>query len=316
VTSNDDITIRPAAPSDLYAVVDLVNACSVAEGGTPDETPENLRSYWAAPGFDLSTDAWAVVAPGRRLVGYEQVEVGDGSAPLELDGYVHPEFVGRGIGARLLGLAECRARQALADLSARGSLPLRGTIASANARARELFTGQGFHAIRHFWRMQIDFETPPAPPEWPEGVAVRGFVRGHDERAAYEAIEEAFADHWEHTRLPFDEWVRARTQRDDFDPSLWFLALEGGEAAGAALCYPRGERFGWVRGLGVRRPWRGRGVGMALLRHAFGAFYARGYRGAGLGVDASSPTGATRLYERAGMRVTEQYETYEKTIEA
>jgi len=55
---------------------------------------------------------------------------------------------------------------------------------------------------------------------------------------------------------------------------------------------------------------------MALLRHAFGAFYARGYRGAGLGVDAESLTGATRLYERAGMRVTEQYETHEKMLNA
>lgn len=313
-TRHNDIAIRPATMDDLRAVVELVNACSVAEGGPPDETPEVLRSDWETPGFDLATDSWAAVAPDGRIVGYEQVEVSDDGSPMELDGYVHPQFTGQGLGARLVRLAEARARAALARSEGYVTADLRVTVAAANDRARQLFSGEGYHVIRHFWRMEIDFDRPPAPAEWPEGVTVRAFVHGQDERVTYETIEEAFADHWEHTRLPFDEWVRARTRRDDFDPSLWFLAVEGDEVAGAALGYPRGEGFGWVRGLGVRRKWRGCGLGMALLRHAFGVFYARGYRGAGLGVDAQSLTGATRLYERAGMRVTERYETYAKAL--
>ncbi|HVM70013.1 MAG TPA: GNAT family N-acetyltransferase, partial [Gaiellaceae bacterium] len=60
---------------------------------------------------------------------------------------------------------------------------------------------------------------------------------------------------------------------------------------------------GHVSLLGVRRPWRRRGLGEALLLHSFAAFRAAGYRRGTLGVDASSPTGATRLYERVGMRV-------------
>jgi hypothetical protein len=35
--------------------------------------------------------------------------------------------------------------------------------------------------------------------------------------------------------------------------------------------------------------------------HSFQAFRQRGWTRGTLGVDASSPTGATRLYERAGM---------------
>jgi len=160
-------------------------------------------------------------------------------------------------------------------------------------------------------------------------------------------------------------------QRPEFDCTPWFLAIDGEQIAGTALCLPRTERLDWIRGLGVRRPWRGRGLGMALLRHAFGVFYAfcwhtpkwevwrakpskkrsfcclfcqlrwqnkqqkfysrgpqapaapagelassifyaRGYRSAGLGVDAQSLTGATRLYERAGMRMTERYDVLEK----
>ena len=55
--------------------------------------------------------------------------------------------------------------------------------------------------------------------------------------------------------------------------------------------------------LGVRRAWRRQGLGEALLLHAFAEFRRRDITRGTLGVDASSATGATRLYERAGMSV-------------
>ena len=111
--------------------------------------------------------------------------------------------------------------------------------------------------------------------------------------------------------LPFDAWERRR-KAYGFDPSRWFLALEGGEPVGAALC-SFAEGVGWVDMLAVRRPWR-RGLGLALLRHALGDFYDRGTRRVTLTVDSESPTGATRLYERAGMHVTQQYALYVKEL--
>ena len=72
--------------------------------------------------------------------------------------------------------------------------------------------------------------------------------------------------------------------------------------------------MGWVNSLGVRRPWRRRGLALALLRHAFGVFYRRGKTKVGLGVDATSLTGATRLYEKAGMHVQRKSVTYEKVL--
>ena len=66
--------------------------------------------------------------------------------------------------------------------------------------------------------------------------------------------------------------------------------------------------------LAVRRPWRLRGLGLALLRRAFGEFYSRGTRKVTLAVDSQSLTGATRLYERAGMRVERLYSVYRKEL--
>jgi mycothiol synthase len=81
--------------------------------------------------------------------------------------------------------------------------------------------------------------------------------------------------------------------------------LSGDELAGFAVCREDANdpAAGHVWLLGVRRPWRRQGLGHALLLQSFQAFRQRGWTRGTLGVDASSPTGATRLYERAGMRV-------------
>jgi len=52
-----------------------------------------------------------------------------------------------------------------------------------------------------------------------------------------------------------------------------------------------------------------------LLRRSFTAFADRGIRRALLNVDAESPTGATRLYERAGMRVANRWDLWERPWE-
>lgn len=72
----------------------------------------------------------------------------------------------------------------------------------------------------------------------------------------------------------------------------------------------------WINVLGVRRPWRRRGVARALLLHAFAEFRGRGKRGAGLGVDGLNTTGAVRLYEQAGMHVARRYDQYKKPLSA
>ncbi|MGH7357814.1 MAG: GNAT family N-acetyltransferase, partial [Candidatus Rokuibacteriota bacterium] len=98
---------------------------------------------------------------------------------------------------------------------------------------------------------------------------------------------------------------------------LWFLLEEGDELAGICLCGPHaaGESdFGWVVVLAVRRPWRRRGLGLTLLRHAFRELRRRGMTRAGLDVDAENLTGAVRLYEGAGMRVVKRRDILERKL--
>ena len=192
---------------------------------------------------------------------------------------------------------------------AEGWVNARADAGPAFARSR------GYTPSRTFWRMSIDLgEEAPDPPRWPEGIFVRTFEPDRDARATWQAVGEAFADHWGHTPVGFEEWSK-RFGGELFDPSLWFLAIDrdSDEIAGMALC-SRYLDLGWVGSLGVRRPWRGRGLGEALLRQAFGAFHADGRRAVALGVDAESLTGATRLYERAGMHVDRVHELWTRTL--
>jgi mycothiol synthase len=181
-----------------------------------------------------------------------------------------------------------------------------------------LLKGRGYELVRHSFRMAADLDADRGPASWPEGVAVRTFVPGTDGEAVYEAHQESFADQFEFVREPYDEWRRSAF-REPFDPSLWLLAEHGAEIAGVCLCrseWGADSELGWVSVLGVRGPWRGRGIGLALLEHAFAELRSRGKRRVGLGVDASNPTGAVRLYERAGMSVIRRSDIYERRLRA
>jgi GNAT superfamily N-acetyltransferase len=70
-----------------------------------------------------------------------------------------------------------------------------------------------------------------------------------------------------------------------------------------------------VHALFTRRAWRKRGVGAALLDDSFARFWERGKHSIGLGVDAASDTGASRLYERAGIFPRLGFVVYEKELD-
>jgi GNAT superfamily N-acetyltransferase len=171
--------------------------------------------------------------------------------------------------------------------------------------------------------MVIDLDETPPAPAWPAGFVLRTYGDRPDLPAVYRAVDEAFRDHWGYVARDEAEALRrwqSRLERDkDFDPSLWFLVTAGEEIAAVALCATAlGEdrEMGWVNQLGVRRPWRRQGLALQLLYHVFAEFRRRGRKRVGLGVDAQSLTGATRLYEKAGMRVARETLDCEKELRA
>jgi GNAT superfamily N-acetyltransferase len=169
--------------------------------------------------------------------------------------------------------------------------------------------------------MATELDQSPPQPSFPPGITIRTMSGEEELRDLVFAVEDAFRDHWGFVEQPFEQeyerWLHFIRHEEDHDPSLWFLAVDGDEIAGASLCNPKSNLdpdMGWVSTLGVRRPWRRQGLGLALLHHSFEEFYRRGKNRVGLGVDAGSLTGATRLYERAGMSAIREFNILEKVL--
>jgi mycothiol synthase len=308
----NELSVRAPSAGDAESVAELIETCDVAEHGEPDQTLEDLRADWENPELNLETDAWVVVTPGEQIVGYA-VMFNKENVRLHVIAYVHPGYCGRGIGTYLARTGEARARRQVAEAPPGARVNLFNSIGAGNRAAREILEREGYTVARHFWRMQIEMNGAPPVAEWPDGISIRTFVPGQDDRATFEAIEEAFKDHWGYIPARFKTWQQMTIERQDFDPGLWFLAMDGDEVAGSSLCFGYAHE-GWVDDLGVRRPWRRKGLGLALLHHTFGEFHRRGQRRVALGVDTQNTTGATRLYERAGMRIARQYDAYHKEL--
>jgi GNAT superfamily N-acetyltransferase len=289
---------RPATRDDFPAIAELFNTADEAILGRPSNIDVHEVDGWLGT-IDCATNTWLFEEDGALVAaGFAQRhgEIG------VFAGAVRPDRRGLGYGSSIVTLAERR-------LAEQHAPRLHAWSAAGDELAAELFLTRGFVEVRRFWEMEIELDdTPPAAP----AIAVDSF--GEDEGPAFHAaLEEAFADHWEPHPEPFETWWQRQVGRSNYDPSLWFVIRDGDEIAAVARNEARGTG-GYVGALGVRRPWRGRGFGRALLLHTFREFHSRGLRCVSLGVDAASPTGATRLYEGVGMCATREDVVWEKVL--
>ena len=273
------------------------------------ESASDLETWFTNPGMNLEADARVAVADGE-IVGYGDVSdaARDGTT-IYLDLRVLPSQAGQ-IEPALFDFMEGRA----GELTRReGTLRIWSPERAEHLRG--LIAERGFTFEKYSFRMGIELDDEIPEPEWPEGIVLRPFDRDADTDLVYEVNQEAFEDEPGHVRDPYDEW-RHSAFREPFDPGLWVLAFDGRELAGISLCRPqRGEDpyHGWIQELGVRRPWRRRGLALALLRHSLRELGARGKRRAGLGVSGENHA-AVRLYGRAGMSVERTSLWYRKEV--
>jgi mycothiol synthase len=293
------MNVRRPTSDDALAVTELIRTFEIAMVGAAEQSEQDLRNDWID--LELGRDTWLVELDGS-LAGYAGLYT-DG--PPLTDGYVHPDFQGRGVGGRLVELAEAEARE-------RDLLTLQNAVLTVDERAQALLGSRGYHEVRRFYRMAIELAAPPAEPEWPAGLTVAP-VDSTDVDRFHDALDEAFAEEWGHGAGGEVDWRRIRERRHP-DRSLWIAVKNGDEIAAAALLDEERWGGGWIASIGVRNAWRRRGIGYALLLHSFRELYDRGERRIALGVDTQNPTGATRLYERAEMKVEYSAVFFEKSL--
>ena len=296
------MSMRPATPDDLDEMLDLVRADEEQLLGRRSRVGMSDLRQWLSR-VDLAEDAWLLEEDGQLVAfGWGETHVGLGLAV----GVVHPQAKGRGIGARLVERSERRLRE-------QGATRVHQVALAADTNAPALFTARGYREVRRFYEMAIELDGPPPSPVLPDGLAIEPFDDAHA-REFYDALDESFRDHWEHHSIPFEQWWEQKRGAPDFDPTLWFLIRDAGEVAAVVRNDPNRSEGGQVAAIGVRRPWRGRGLGRALLLHTFGEFHRRGVTRISLGVDSQNATGATKLYESVGMEVEIEQVVFERTL--
>ena len=313
--------MEPAVVEDAERISAMINAFSQATMGINEMPQAELESFWQTPRLNMDEDLRKVIGPDGEVAGY--VECLTFTQP-PVHPYiwlsVHPDHLHDNVTETLLDWAIERAKYVLDILPA----DLRVSIHMHNIGSfkpwQKSIENAGFLLTRHSFIMHREMKEAPPAPQWPAGITLRPFDPERDAAAVYRANDEAFSDHFGHIKQSFEQgfalfkhWL----EEPRFDPSLWLIAVDGDEIAGVSLNRVNEQEeppIGWVGDLSVRRPWRKRGLGMALLQHSFSEFYHRGHKKVGLGVDASNLTGALRLYERAGMHVARQYDRYEKEL--
>lgn len=312
---------RSGKLEDYQIVFDLLNAYSQHINGRDDMVdPELLRLDWLNEGFTPETDIRLVFATDNNLVAFVECWTNH-EPPVHpwIFGCVHPDHWGMGIGSHILTWAEDHARLALDKCAPELRVAPRTGTEAHNKNGVALFEGLGWKHIRSYYRMVADLDFPPEVPALPEGITIRSYNPETELEAVYQTFVASFKDHFGFIVPRYEkglaEFKHNFLEDPAYDPRFWLVAHDGNEIVGMCVCRREDSEdpeSGWVNELGVLRAWRKHGLGYALLKNAFAMFYADGKKRAGLGVDASSLTGALRLYERAGMRVLRQFNQYEK----
>ncbi|KRE94920.1 hypothetical protein ASG89_32020 [Paenibacillus sp. Soil766] len=297
---------RPAVLEDAAAITDLIMACDIAEYGVPDIVIEDTIEI--LNGIPLSTNTW-VIFVDDQIVSFGFLEE-DQTGKLSFYGYVHPSFIGQGLGSVLLGQMEERALQYKAE-QPEVVWHLSNVIPVNNKRAVSLVEDRGYRFKRLYSRMTMELKGPQTIVSTADSIMICPSKPG-SEPALYAAYCEAFQDTNRYRETTYEAWVAAKSG-DQYDRKLWFSAYDGDELVGFIISKNFKDHV-FVDLLGVRRAWRKSGTGLALLQTVFQACYEQGIEHVQLSVDAASLTGANRLYERAGMTASFQMGFYEKEL--
>ncbi|MEA2434835.1 MAG: mycothiol synthase [Actinomycetota bacterium] len=305
----DGYDIAPMTDSsDLKVAGELVIACDIEVSGYSEFTVDDMRSLARLPRVDLTKDSW-IVRAGGEAVAATLLWDSEPNLVFKSFGVVRVDHQGLGLGNLLMERVEARARE-----RAEEGAVLRTFIDINEPQAARLAEIRGFHFVRRSWSMLVEFDELPAGPVIPEGITIRaGGNIDRDLPLVHALVTETFAGHWGFSPRTFDEFAGLFRDREDTDPTMWFFAHEDNEPVAVLVGQLAGDT-GWVADLGVRKAWRKRGLGEALLRTAFQMFYERGFRKVGLGVDTGNETGAVRLYERVGMKPERGDDEYEKAL--
>lgn len=303
---------RRVQHADIPLLVELAHACNTVDSPWESTSANDYTLTFEEPSINLERDSAIGVDAQGRAVAYGLVF---GSPThntiiwVDLEGMVHPDRRGEGIGSALLAWQEERGQQFLAELDAYAPALLAVAAWDSVQSSCRLVEAHGYRSIRSWLELERSLEHALPTRPLPVGYRIESYIG--NEEAARGVHNDAFRDHWGSQPVSQEEWLRDN-QRGPTRTDLSFVikapTADGSEAVVATIIcavpkedWPaRGCRFGYIQVVGVTSTARGRGLASALIAHALHAFKAEGLEVAVLSVDSQSLTGAVALYERLG----------------
>jgi mycothiol synthase len=316
------VVLRKYRDGDLEAIVDLINEADAVDHLDEATDTSEFRRLLYRPDFDPYLDALVAVDEEQNMVGHARLDLKNAPRQGRFIAHivVHPDWRDEPMERLLLEQLWSRAQERRRTL---GSKPVQfRTYCVAHQEKRaSLFESLGFRPVRYDLHMVCQPLDNLRKPTLPGDMLIRPYVRGQDDEAALEVINAAFADVMDFAPATLEDlrhWLEAPSFRDH----LSYVAFDGEELAGLCLCIVSearadllGRREGTVDTLCVRREYRRRGLGSALLLTSLRAFSHAGLESATLGTATENPTHAIRLYERVGFREAWRWVTYGKEMD-
>lgn len=306
--------LRHPADTDLPAIQKLVDDCEATDSGERRASDWSAAASFVVPGSAPHRNWW-LLEHEEEVVGFARVIPEEpGEAMSEL--FTAAAERGRGLTAHLVAALEASARD-MAATAPGERLALHILADDRDADHQGWLLAHGYQRARDVFVMRTDLSSGPAAPAWPPDINVRRMRPGIDDEALWAADVEAFAEHFLFSPGPLDTWRACIYEHAGFDPDCYVVAWDGDEVAGQALAMPGADPgIASVQDVMVRKPWRGRGLGSALLLEAFAALHRLGRDDVSVWVDAQNETGAVRLYEAAGMSVWRRFGVFRQDIAA
>ena len=297
---------RPYTDADAPAIAALQNLREVAVGGEPVYTAVEIREVIGALVRDTGTDTRLVYADDGTVAAFAMVAPPPaGGVIAETFAGVHPDWTDRGVGRELLGWEIERLRELRDEIAPGAAWSVDVGSSVKETQAAHLFERFGMRPVRYFFEMVASI-ADVVPTEMPSGFRVVAYTPDLA-RPLYEAVEEAFRDHWGHEDRPFDQWKAWSVDSELFRPEHSRIAFDGDDIAAAVLCYDNAVGHHYIGSVSTRRPWRKRGLAGALMSETIAVAAAAGKTVTSLGVDADNPTGALGVYERLGFAVRQRW---------
>lgn len=315
-------TLRAFRDSDYPQVAALFQQHDLEFIGSTNATEEFLREDWTIPNFDPSVDAVVSELPDGTLNG---VIACYAIHPVPVrpvfSGYAQPEHRSA-VSKALIAWVDERAKAVIPRVPDHARVVAEVSVNSNDVVWAQSLVDAGYVTHHALLTMLIHFDGIDIPaPVLPDGLRFVTYAEHSNLETWAYTVKTVFADHrGAGVEAPLSYYIDRYTRdiaNADFDPTAWWLVMDGDTPAGICVTYDSADEFpnvSYIHQLGTMPQYRKRGIGIAMLYNAFHAFKAKGKVGVSLNVDGHSLTNAVALYERAGMRKAIQWDKYEREL--